>query len=187
MNSAKLCVGLAGVLALSACAVPPPTGPSVMVMPGKDKTYEVFQNDDATCRSAASQNLGGASPGQAAAASTVGSAAVGTGLGAAAGALAGSTVGAVGVGAAVGAGVGLLMGSAVGAGAGQQSYYNMQQAYDMTYAQCMASKGNQVPQASAAPAPAAYPAPAYYYGPGPGYYYRPYPGYYYRGYPYGYY
>src|SRR5580693_1802291 len=109
MNSAKACIGLTGLLALGACTVPPPSGPSVMVMPGKDKTFEAFQNDDVTCRSAATQTLGGATPGQAAAASTVGSAAVGTGLGAAAGALAGSAVGAVGVGAAAGAGAGLLL------------------------------------------------------------------------------
>jgi hypothetical protein len=187
MNGTKACVGLAGLLALGACAVTPPQGPSVMVMPGKDKTFEAFQGDDLTCRSAASQSIGGQSAGQAAAQSTIGSAAVGTGLGAAAGALAGSAVGAVGTGAAVGAGAGLLLGSAAGAGAGQQSYYQMQSAYDMTYVQCMASKGNQVPQASTSPYPAAYPGPAYYYAPYPGYYYRPYPGYYYRGYPYGYY
>ncbi len=123
MSTMKACIGLAGVLALGACAVAPPAGPSVLVMPGKGKTFEAFQNDDVTCRSAATQSIGGAHPGQAAAASTVGSAAVGTGLGAAAGALAGSTVGAMGVGAAVGAGLGLLMGTAAGAGAGEQSYY----------------------------------------------------------------
>ena len=170
MHSMKVCVGLAGVLVLGACTVPPPAGPSVMVMPGKDKTYEAFQSDDYTCRSAASQSIGGGAPGQAAAASQVGSAAVGTGLGAAAGALAGSTVGAVGTGAAIGAGVGLLAGSAAGAGAGQQSYYQMQRAYDMTYVQCMAAKGDQVPQASTA----AYPQPSYYYAPYPRYYYSPY-------------
>lgn len=186
MNIVKACVGLTGMLALGACTVPPPTGPSVMVMPGKDKTYEAFQNDDATCRYAASASIGNVAPGQAAAQSAVGSAAIGTGLGAAAGALAGSTVGAVGAGAAVGAGIGLLAGSAAGAGAGQQSYYQMQQAYDMTYIQCMAAKGDQVPQATTG----AYPAPAYA-APGyaaPGYYYAPYPRYYYyRPYPYGYY
>jgi hypothetical protein len=173
MNRVKACVGLAGVLALGACTVPPPTGPSVMVMPGKDKTFEQFQGDDYTCRSAASQSIGGMAPGQAAAQSTVGSAIIGTGLGAAAGALVGSTVGAVGTGAAVGAGIGLLAGSAAGAGAGQQSYWQMQHGYDMTYVQCMAAKGNQVPQTGGAP-----------YG---GYGYSPYPRYYYSPYPYSYY
>jgi len=171
MRYVNACVGLAGLLALGACTVPPPTGPSVMVMPGRDKPYEAFQNDDAVCRYAASASIGNVAPGQAAAASTLGSAAVGTGLGAAAGALAGSAAGAVGTGAAVGAGIGLLAGTAVGAGAGQQSYYQMQRAYDMTYVQCMASKGNQVPQATTGYSP----APSYYYYPTPGYYYRPYP------------
>jgi hypothetical protein len=179
MYRLKACIGLAGVLALGGCAVPPPTGPSVMVMPGKDKTFEQFQADDGACRYYASQSIGGQSPGQAAAASTVGSAAIGTGLGAAAGALAGSAAGAVGTGAAVGAGAGLLLGSAVGAGAGQQSYYQMQRAYDMTYVQCMAAKGDQVPQANtAAYPPSAYPqAGGYYYYPYPRYYYYP-PSYY---------
>jgi hypothetical protein len=70
------------------------------------------------------------------------------------------------------------MGSAAGAGAGQQSYYQMQRAYDMTYVQCMAAKGNQVPQSGGS----AYPQPGYNYAPYPRYYYSPY------GYsPYGYY
>jgi hypothetical protein len=85
-------------------------------------------------------------------------------------------VGAVGTGAEVGAGIGLLAGTAAGAGAGQQSYYQMQRAYDMTYVQCMAAKGDQVPQATTG----AYPSPGYYYAPYPRYYY-------YRPYPYSYY
>ena len=35
MRMVATCVGLAGVLALGACTVPPPTGPTVAVMPGQ--------------------------------------------------------------------------------------------------------------------------------------------------------
>jgi hypothetical protein len=46
-------VGLA-----SACATGPPTGPSVMVLPGTGKTFEQFQADDAACRQWAAQSVG---------------------------------------------------------------------------------------------------------------------------------
>jgi hypothetical protein len=39
---------------LAGCASPP-TAPSVMVLPGQDKTFEQFQADDASCRRSAAQ------------------------------------------------------------------------------------------------------------------------------------
>src|SRR5277367_6933648 len=98
-------VAACSVLALGACAVAPPAGPTVAAMPGNGKSFEAFQYDDSICRQAASQQTGGVQPGQAAAQSAVGSAAVGTALGAAAGALIGAAGGAAGPGAAIGAGV----------------------------------------------------------------------------------
>ena len=83
-------------------------------------------------------------PAQAANNSAVGSAVVGTALGAAAGAALGSIGGAVGAGAAVGGATGLLAGSAIGAGNAQASGAAVQQRYDMTYTQCMVSKGDTV-------------------------------------------
>jgi hypothetical protein len=48
-------LALAAVLALSGCAVAPPAGPMVLVMPGPGKSLAAFDADDARCRQAASQ------------------------------------------------------------------------------------------------------------------------------------
>jgi hypothetical protein len=171
-------VGAILLASVGGCAVVPPSGPSVAVMPGQGKSFEAFQADDSYCRNAAQQSGGGTQAAQAATNNAVGTAVVGTALGAAAGALVGSAAGAAGGGAAVGAGLGLLAGSSAGANGAAYSSGALQQQYDITYVQCMASKGNQVPQyASAPPPPVAY--PGYYPAPavvvGPGFYYgRPY-------------
>jgi hypothetical protein len=100
---------------------------------------------------------------------------VGTGIGAAAGAVLGAAAGNPGVGAAIGAGSGLLMGSAIGAGNAQASGAALQQRYDMGYQQCMYANGNKIQQAAEPSAP---------YGYGPGYYPYGYPSAYYPAYPY---
>jgi hypothetical protein len=148
-----------------------------MAMPGQGKTYPAFQQDDFTCRQAATAQTGGASPAEAANNSAVGSAVLGTALGAAAGAALGSVGGAVGAGAAIGGATGLLAGSAIGGGNAQAAAAGVQQRYDIVYTQCMVSKGNTV-QASPSPYAAGYPAgyaavPAYAYPP-PYYPYNPY-------------
>ncbi len=180
MRGLKLCIGMAGALSLGACAVPPPSGPTVTALPGAGKSYAAFQADDGACRYAASEQTGGAGPAQAATNAAVGSAAIGTVLGAAAGALIGSASGNVGAGAAIGAGAGLLGGSAVGANGAQYSAAGLQQSYDTVYTQCMYAKGNTVQQPQVVvPVYGGYP-PGYFYGPRP-YYPRPYGPY---GYPY---
>ncbi len=163
---------------LSGCVAPPPTAPSITVLPGTGKSYAAFQEDDYACRTAAAQAIGYSLgvPQQAAA----GSALAGTVIGAAAGAALGAASGNAGAGAAIGAGTGLLVGSAAGASNAALADATLQRRYDIAYAQCMATKGNDVPPLPA-PATAAYPAPA------PGYY--PYIGYppvyaYYPGYGY---
>jgi hypothetical protein len=172
-------IALAGPLALAACVVPPPAGPSVMALPGKDKSFEAFQQDDGVCRQYAFQQNGGVEPANAATQSAVGSAVVGTALGAAAGAAIGSVTGQMGAGAAIGGATGLVAGSAVGAGNAQVSAAELQRRYDMIYTQCMYSKGDTVQSAPAyggypASGPyAAYPYPGPYYYPAPGYYYGP--------------
>src|SRR6478609_1666870 len=93
-------------LVLNACAAPP-TGPSVMALPGQGKNFAAFQQDDVGCRQYAWQQTGGAAPGAAASQSAVGSAVVGTALGAAAGAAIGAASGAAGAGAAIGGATGL--------------------------------------------------------------------------------
>jgi outer membrane lipoprotein SlyB len=129
----------AGVL--SACAVVP-TGPSVMALPGSGKTFDQFRADDGNCRGFAFQQVGGAGTNQAVSNSAVGSAVIGTALGAAAGAAFGG-----GQGAAIGAGAGLLAGSAVGLGNTQGSAYDVQRRYDYAYLQCMYANGNRIPVA----------------------------------------
>ncbi len=156
---------LVPVLLLGACAAQPPTGPTVLAVPGKNKTFAQFQQDEATCRNYAQAQIGPTTPAQAGAQSAIGSAAVGTAVGAAAGALLGSVSGNVGAGAAIGAGSGLLLGSAVGAGNAQASSAALQQRYDFGYIQCMTANGEDVQAAPAAYPVAAYPAyPAYAYG-----------------------
>jgi hypothetical protein len=70
-------------LVLAACAVAPPSGPSTMVLPAKGKSFDQFQQENATCRQFAAQQSGYKTPAQASEESGVKSAAVGTGLGAA--------------------------------------------------------------------------------------------------------
>ncbi|MGH7041094.1 MAG: glycine zipper family protein [Acetobacteraceae bacterium] len=170
--------GALGVaLALGACAVAPPTGPTVMALPGKDKSFATFRREDAGCRQYADQQIGYAQPGQAATNAAVGSAVVGTALGAAAGAAIGSVSGNMGAGAAIGGAAGLLGGSAIGAGNAQASAGSLQERYNISYTQCMYSNGNTVVarppgggyQYGGYPTPAygGYPPPPYgpYYGP----------------------
>jgi hypothetical protein len=172
-------IAVCGALLLSGCVALPPTGPSVMALPTKDKDFAAFQQDDVGCRQYASQVIG-VEPADAAQASAVNSAALGTLLGAAAGAAIGAAAGNAGAGAAIGAGSGLLFGGLAGADAGAVSGATVQRRYDHAYLQCMASKGNSVPVAQAPPQPvpqgpvAVYPA---YPPPPPGYYYYPYPAY----------
>ena len=148
---------LIAALLLSACATQPPSGPSVMVLPGSGKNFDQFRFDDGECRQYASYQVGGATAEDASTDSGVKSAAVGTVVGAAAGALVGGRSGA-----AVGAGTGLLVGSAAGAGAAGASARTLQQRYDIAYSQCMYAKGHQVPVAGGrrqASYPAAAPPP----------------------------
>jgi hypothetical protein len=170
MRPIRCAAAIIGALSLAGCAVAPPTGPDVMVLPGKDKSLESFQQDDAACRQYASAQIGYASPAEAATESAVGSTALGTVLGGAAGAAIGAATGNPAAGAAIGAGGGFLTGGAGGLGAAQESGISLQRRYDMGYLQCMSAKGENVPTASAA-------APAYPY----------YPPYYYPYYPYPYY
>jgi hypothetical protein len=177
MTRAMSGLGVVSVLALSACAVAPPQGPSVMALPAQGKSFEAFQQDDMACRGYATQQTGGASAAQAANNSAVGSAVLGTALGAGLGAALGSVGGAVGAGAAIGGATGLLAGSAIGAGNAQASGGNVQARYDTAYTQCMYSRGDSVqgaPSGYAAGYGYGYPAygPAYYPGPyyGPGYF-----------------
>jgi hypothetical protein len=144
MSQTNSVVLLLGTLALGACAIAPPAGPSVLVLPPEGKNLAQFQQEDTSCRGYALQQIGYGSPRQAANGSAIGSAAIGTMVGAAAGAALGAAAGGAGTGAAVGAGTGLLVGSAVGANTASASAVALQQGYDIAYAQCMAASGDHV-------------------------------------------
>ncbi len=122
-----------------------PTGPTVMVLPGQGKPFEVFMADDGLCRQWALQQIGGASPSQTANQNLATGAVVGTVVGAGVGTAIGAATGNAGAGAAIGAGMGLLDGMSVASGSAYSSEWQLQRRYDIAYEQCMYAKGNQIP------------------------------------------
>src|SRR4051812_11063197 len=66
------------LLAVGACAVAPPTGPNVWVVPSEGKDLAQFQQEDGACRQYALEQIGYGSPQPGANQSAVGSAAAGT-------------------------------------------------------------------------------------------------------------
>lgn len=149
---------LAPLLLLNACASEP-MGPTVAVMPAAGKPFEVFQGDQALCKQYASGEVQGGA--QSANNRQIGTAVVGTLLGAGLGAALGG-----GRGAGIGAGAGALGGTAVGAGPAGQAQGGLQQRYNLAYSQCMYSRGNQIPGYIAAGPP---PPPPPGYAPPSGY------------------
>ena len=144
------CAVLAG-FTLAGCAATP-MGPMVQVMPGPGKPFAEFQADDASCRNFAAGQVAGQA--QAVNQNAVGGAVLGTVLGAGLGAAIGG-----GRGAAIGAASGAGLGTAYGANATAYQQGGIQMQYDGAYAQCMYSRGDQVP-GYAPPvsyAPASYP------------------------------
>jgi len=129
----------ATVLALLSACAGTPMGPRVQVLPGPNKPFEVFQQDQTICKQYAADQVNGQ-------AENANERAVGTALlGGAVGAGVGAVVGG-GRGAGVGAVTGGALGTAVGAGNSQHAQGGIQQQYDNAYSACMYSKGNQVAQ-----------------------------------------
>ncbi|MDP2171677.1 MAG: glycine zipper family protein [Rhodocyclaceae bacterium] len=147
----RLLLSLAALAVLAGCASVP-TGPNVMALPGTGVTFEQFRADDLMCRDFAYQQIGGKAREQTGSHAAIGSAAVGTAIGAVAGAAIGGQRGA-----GVGAGTGLIIGSATGAEASRSVAYGSQRQYDIAYVQCMYAKGHRVP-VSASYTPARIPA-----------------------------
>jgi hypothetical protein len=136
---------------LCGCAVAP-SGPSVMVLPGVQKSQAQFQADQAGCQQHAAQSVAPAV--DAANQQAAGAAVVGTAIGAAVGALVGyGGYGGyghyAGQSAAWGASAGLMYGGAVGGSGLQAANAGLQQRYDNAFAQCMLLRGNQLPGVSA--------------------------------------
>lgn len=129
-------LGIAGLF-LTGCAQMP-TGPTVAVMPGQNKPFDVFVQDDQVCRTWAAQSIGLA--GNDAAAQTLLASTI---TGAAIGAVAGAMIGGNHPG--EGAAFGTLMGAAAGTEQSNATVWHAQRRYDIAYQQCMYSKGNLVP------------------------------------------
>lgn len=140
------------VAALLAGCVSQPMGPTVTVMPAPNKPFAVFQDDQAICKQFADQQVAGNA--SQANAQQVGTAVVGTVLGAGLGAAVGG-----GQGAGVGAATGAIAGTAIGSGPAAQAQYSLQQRYDIAYQQCMYARGNQVPGFTPATPPPPPPPP----------------------------
>jgi uncharacterized protein YcfJ len=130
-------------------------------MPGQSKSLDAFQQDEAACEDYASRRVAGQA--EAANNTALGEGLLGTALGAGLGAAVGG-----GRGAAIGAASGAVVGTAAGANTSAYAQMSLQQRYDMAYAQCMKTKGNNVPGPRR---PRRYPPP-----PPPGYYPPPPPG-----------
>ena len=125
----------ASALALLGACASIPSAPSILALPGSNRTFESSRADDKDCRLFFSLQLTVpvADP-------AVQPAVAGTAIGAVAGAAIGGQQGA-----AVGAGSGLLVGSAVGAESSQTYSYGTQRQYDHAYIQCMYGRGHKVP------------------------------------------
>jgi len=139
-------------LLLAACAQTP-MGPTVNVMPGPTKSLSDFQTDQLVCKQFAEQAVSGQARnanirGLGAAALTT---AVGAGLGAAIGG---------GHGAGIGAAGGALGGAGIGAVTSSNAQASIQDQYNNAFAQCMYTRGNQVPGFAPAAASSADPAAA---------------------------
>lgn len=140
---------LATLMLLTGC-VSPPLGPTVAVMPGPNKPFDAFAQDQAVCKEFAQAQVSGSEQ------TATNQALIGAGVGTLLGAGLGAAIGG-GRGAAIGAGSGAVAGTAVAAGPANAAQYTIQQRYDIAYQQCMYSRGNQVPGYTQAP-PSAPPA-----------------------------
>ena len=156
-------VGLVTLIALAGCATPP-AGPTVGVMPAPNKSFNDFAADQAVCKQWADSQVAGQA--QAANNQALGTAAVGTLLGAGLGAAIGAASGHPGIGAGIGAASGATLGAAAGANGSAYANMPIQQRYDVAYSQCMYAKGNQVPMQYQEP-PQGYGAPPQGYNNGP--------------------
>lgn len=129
---------LAATATLLAACASAPMGPTVQVLPGTGKPFNVFQEEQDTCKQYAQSQVAGQA--ESANQKAVGSAAIGVALGGLLGAAIGNHQGA-GVGSAVGA----IAGSSAGTGTVTYAQGSIQAQYNNAFVQCMYSKGNQVP------------------------------------------
>lgn len=139
MVKLKLAVGVISLGLVYGCTTLP-VGPSVMVLPGRNKSFDDFRYADADCRNYALGQMGSTTADNSQSAA-VKSAAVGAMVGAVAGALSGGNARDAGGM----AGIGLLGGALSGVDSSRYSQQGSQKVYDNTYIQCMYAKGHRVP------------------------------------------
>jgi hypothetical protein len=146
-KSATMILGIGTLGLLAGCAMQP-VGPTVSVFPAPYKPFEVFQQDQYECGQYAGSQVAGMA--EKANNRALGSAAIGTALGLALGAATGD-----GHAATFGGVTGAAIGGTIGADQSERAGFSLQRRYDIAFAQCMYSRGNQVPgfQRSAAPPP----------------------------------
>ena len=138
----RLIVSACVAVALAGCAQTP-MGPTVQVMPGPGKSFDMFQSDNASCRGFAAGQVQGQA--DAANQQAVGAGVLTTVIGAGLGAAIGGASGNAGAGAAVGAASGAGVGTAIGANGSSYAQLTIQQQYDNAFSQCMYAKGELVP------------------------------------------
>ena len=148
----------AAATALAGC-VTQPMGPTIYANPARGKSPAAFQQDEAACEQYADQRTAGSA--DRANNRQTGDTVIGAVLGTAIGAAAGNTKGAI-----IGGATGAVLGTA--ASDPGYSQYGIQRQYNIAYAQCMSSKGNQVQQRPHYAGPPGY-GPPPPYGPPPGY------------------
>jgi len=128
--------GISALVLLGGC-VEVPYGPTVPVMPARGKPFAQFQREDAECQDYAESKVAGRA--KRANDHAVATAILGTALGAGLGAAVGG-----GQGAAIGAASGAIVGTSIGANDARFSQGSLQGRYNLAYAQCMQSYGNDV-------------------------------------------
>jgi len=135
MTKLKMPLIAAASLSLLTACVSMPMGPTIPARPGDGKSLNEFGQDDDFCQNYASDKVAGKV--NKANDQAVQRGLIGTIIGAAIGGAVGNTRGAV-----VGGTAGAVVGSNSGHG---YSQYGVQREYDIAYAQCMASRGDDVP------------------------------------------
>jgi uncharacterized protein YcfJ len=136
MKISRAIVSILAVTFLAGCVVQP-QGPMIPVMPGKNKSFSDFQQNDAECRDFAAGRVAGRA--QNANDHAILSTLIGAGLGAALGGAVGG-----GRGAGIGAASGGIVGTAAGADRSAYAQGSLQRQYDIAYAQCMSANGNEL-------------------------------------------
>ena len=136
MSRALIAKSLIAVALLSGCATEP-MGPTTLVMPAQGKPFEVFAQDQTTCKQFADHEVGGNE--LTANLKEFGTAAISTALGAGLGA---ALRGARGAG--IGGALGAVAGTAMAGRGSSKDQAGLQGRYNIAYTQCMYSRGNQV-------------------------------------------